>query len=98
MPVTTYMSILPGKHEDKELSSLVDEMCERTGDLWVVETAFEFKRKLFRQEKKIERYTRLYKHQHSIEYQVLMCVNTIREAKAFFIGALGILEKADDPQ
>ena len=98
MPVTTYMSVLPGKHDDKELSDLVDEMCEKTGDLWIVKTAYRFKKKLFREKKKVEMYTQLYKHQCSIEYQVFMCVKTIREAKAFLIGALGILEKEDETQ
>ncbi len=51
------------------------------------------KKKLFRKENKIEDFTRLYKHLGSIEYQVFLCVNTIREAKAYLYGALGILER-----
>ena len=96
MPVTTYLNVLPGNHEDKELSGLVDEMCKRTGDLWVVETAYRFEKKLFMKEKKVEAYTQLYKHMSSSEYQVLTCVSTIREAKAYLFGAVGILEKVNE--
>ena len=93
VPTTTYLGNEPQRHEDEDISSMIDELQEITGEKWYVQTIyFSGPKRLFRKPKQIE-HTSLYKHLHSIEYQVFTCVGTIREAKSYLFGALGAWDK-----
>ena len=90
MPAFEYMNVPPRRHDDEELQSLLDEMYEKTGYKWYAETLFRGRHKVGT--------TSLYKSLGYGEYQVLYCVRTIREAKAYLLGALDSIDKYKDEE
>ena len=93
MPVTTYLGNAPHRHENEEISEMIDELRKVTGEDWYAHTIYyPGPKKWFGKPEMIE-HTSLYKHVQSIEYQVFTCVGNIREAKAYLYGALGAWDK-----
>ncbi len=89
MPVTTYLNQLPPRHKNITLATLIDQLNDVTGECWTVETHYYQQRRLFRKLEEKQGKTRLYKHIYLTEHQIITCVNTINEAKAYLYGALG---------
>lgn len=92
MPVTTFLIREPGRHDDEELAELIDEINAKTGERWVVETrAVRVTTRWFRPDE-THSYINLMKWMVGAEYQLMQCVNTVGEAKAYLYGAIGHLK------
>jgi len=89
MPITTYLGIEPESHEDTELQELLDELSKKTGVKWWAKTYIAHVTKRFFGPDKTHTYTELLKDMGLGEAQVFGCVSTVREAKAYLLGALG---------
>ena len=88
MPVTTYVMREPGRHPDEDLAELIDEINQKTGEKWIAEDYRVWVQRWFLPARQETR-TSLMKHIVGSEYQVMQCVDTVKEAKAYLYGALG---------
>ncbi|MEW6648172.1 MAG: hypothetical protein AB1450_13315 [Pseudomonadota bacterium] len=88
MPVCTFVSTPPGRHEDAELQDLLDEVRSLTGDDWYAQTTTTRGRWRLFGVRMIGERTDLYKRLCHGQYQEMMCVNTVREAKCYLLGLL----------
>lgn len=91
MVLCAYFSHNLPRHEDKELAELIDEMNEKSKRTWCAETKTYYERKWFFFTKEYS-WTFLYLHIRGSEFQSLLCVRTLGEAKAYLYGALGQIE------
>lgn len=95
MPVTTYIPTEFDNHDDNEIAKMVCELTNITGKLWMARTTYIDGCRGFLRKKPKREVTELYVHQHSIEYQIITCVRTVGELRAYLFGALGAWDKMD---
>lgn len=91
MVATTFLPDELPPHSDKDLQAMLDEMTSKTGAKWeavdrnYTDGCWPFRR--------MKTHTSLYQRLSRCEAQVLICVSTVKEAKAYLLGALGHMDK-----
>lgn len=98
MPVTTYIQTKFGSYnDDLEIKEMLYEITKITGRLWMARTTrLKGCRGFFLIKKPGREVTELYVHQHSIEYQVITCVRTVGELRAYLLGVLSACDNKGD--
>ena len=89
MEITTFLFNEIPRHDDNELAKYINKISTITGLRWCVRTRYEMKCN----PNNIEIDTELFEQRRGKEYKKILSVRSIREAKAFLLGALSVLNR-----